>query len=50
MKYICRKCNYRSSTREGKDLPFRCPYCGTEGTLQHEQSSSDLLDEFTGED
>jgi len=44
LKLYCKKCNYQF---EKEKVPFRCPYCATEGSVEKKRTAQDILDEIS---
>ena len=38
----CRKCSYKF---ERKDMPAKCPYCGSVGSVGRQKTAQDLLND-----
>lgn len=43
----CRKCGYR---KERENLPAKCPYCDSKGTLIREPSAQDIINDVAEEE
>jgi predicted ATP-dependent serine protease len=42
--YVCTKCQYRFS--RDKEVS-KCPYCGSDGTIERQKSAQEILDSLT---
>jgi DNA-directed RNA polymerase subunit RPC12/RpoP len=41
--YVCKKCNYEFSKREGYPYKILCPYCNSDNVVEKEKLSAESL-------
>jgi predicted Zn-ribbon and HTH transcriptional regulator len=50
VEVYCDNCKFRFTSKPGKPLPKKCPYCNSEGTFKRVKSAQDWIDEFKPEE
>ncbi len=45
IKYICNRCRYKFSIKEGSKVALRCPYCGREDVTEDTFSLDEAIRE-----